>query len=189
MPALPLAFLGIWAQALGGGALMCGSVCCLPWKGWQGLPGGCLPPAEPLLTSPRPAVYTQQIHPPTSLPGVKSYSPLSWPVLLCAGMCVPVHRHTHTRGVHTSPHHPLPLLQVLLTHSPTSTLSKAPMPTHPPYLQTARAPATSHRHSRRDPISSVPSQVLGRTHFGTRTWAHTHGHTCNLHPDTQLGGG
>lgn len=180
MPALPLAFLGIWAQALGGGALMCGSVCCLPWKGWQGLPGGCSPPAEPLLTSPRPAVYTQQIHPPTSLAGVKSYSPLSWPVLLCAGMCVPVHRHTHTHtcGVHTSPHHPF--------FTPSSSTSYSQPHLYPVQGSHAHSPAiltnitrpchltqtlTQGPHLKRR-LSGPGTHSLWHTHMGTYTCAY-----------------
>lgn len=187
MPALPLAFLGIWAQALGGGALMCGSVCCLPWKGWQGLPGGCSPPAEPLLTSPSPAVYTQQIHPPTSLPGVKSYSPLSWPVVLCAAMCACA--QTHTRAVFTQPLTTLyPFFKYFSLTAP-----PLPRPRHP-------RPLTHHIYKHHMPLpphtdthAGTPSQASPLRSWdaltGTRTWAHTRVHTCNLHPDTQLGGG
>lgn len=151
---------------------MCGSVCCLPWKGWQGLPGGCLPPAEPLLTSPRPAVYTQQIHPPTSLPGVKSYSPLSWPVLLCAGMCVPVHRHTHTRAVFT---HPLTTLYPFFKYF---SLTAPPLPC--PRLP---CPLTRHIYKHHVPLpphtdthAGTPSQVSPLRSWDALTLAHAHGH-------------
>ena len=150
-------------------------VCLLPpLEGLAGAPpGGCSPPAEPSLTSRSPAVYTQLIHPTHfTSPGQVVLAIFMACFVVCRHVCAcaQTHTDTHTRGVHTSPHHPLPLLQVLFTHSPTSTLSQAAMPTHPPYLHHMPLPPHTDTHA------GTPSQVPPLRSWDALTLAHAHGH-------------